>query len=586
MKKTVHCLGRIVRDCFRVYPLFAAAVFASETVNAAAGILNPVLLAYLLELAGGHGLGERNFILAVVWYGVCILLPSVTEVINGSLTEVAKVRGEKYFGRQMFVFSEKLRLEALEDPKVLDSFQKADSAVRRGGIQFEVLNGVIATAGALAGCVGTMAVVGRYSPLLAVSGAVGMLPALLSKMYFEKLMTRLRRRQSRITRQCGYFWGLFSDREAVKEMRVMGFEAFMKAKWQDLNIKRVREIREVQLDTGKKQAAGIFVQNLFSALNIGLAFYLMARGKISVGEFAACISAFAVYESCMVRAIVNYFDVAGKYHIAEDYYDYFTVPTEAEGSMEYRPFQEKVTAENVHFWYCGSDREALQGLNLEIKKGEHVVIVGENGSGKTTLSKLLAGAYLPCRGEIRFDGQSTEELKRSGLYAHVSVVSQDFMRYLFTLRENIGISALKRMSDTERMEALTKQVLDRAFLEKAGGLDVQLGREFGGVELSGGEWQKVAIARGLWKESDLIILDEPTSALDPLVEYEILCRFVEMTKGKTSVIISHRVGICRTADKIIVMKDGRVQECGRHEELLHAGGEYARLWTAQAKWYP
>ena len=585
MRKTFGYLGRIARDCFRVYPLFVAAFFASETVNAAAGILNPMLLAYLLELAGGHGPGERNFILAVALYGACIVLPSVTEVVNGGLTEVARIRGEKYFGRQMFVFSERIRLEELEDPEILDRFQKADTAVRRGGVQFEVLYGIIGTAGALAGCVGTVAVVAGYSPVLAVSGLLGVLPALFSKMYFERLMTGLRRRQSRIMRQSGYFWGLFSNREAVREMRVMGFEAFMRGKWQELNKKRIREIREVQIDTSKKQVAGIVVQNLFSALNIGIAFYLMMRGRISVGEFAACISAFAVYEGCVTRVIVNVFDVLGKYHIAEDYYDYFTIPTEADGSGEYRPFQEKITAENVHFWYCGSDRDAIRGLSLEIKKGEHVVIVGENGSGKTTLSRLLAGVYLPCAGSIRFDGQSTAELKRGSLYACISAVPQDFMRYRFTLRENIGISDISRMGDTERLEALARQVLDEAFLEKAGGLDVQLGREFAGVELSGGEWQKIAIARGLWKESDFIILDEPTSALDPLVEYDIMCRFMEMTKGRTSVIISHRVGICRTADRIIVMKDGRVEECGRHEELLRAGGEYARLWRAQAKWY-
>lgn len=129
------------------------------------------------------------------------------------------------------------------------------------------------------------------------------------------------------------------------------------------------------------------------------------------------------------------------------------------------------------------------------------------------------------------------------------------------------------------------QVAGEEFLQKLGGIHVQLGRAFGGQELSGGEWQKVAIARGLWKKSDIIILDEPTSALDPLVEYHILTKFVEMIRNKTSVIISHRVGICRTADKIIVMKEGRVAEIGGHEELLQAGGEYARIWREQAKWY-
>ena len=141
------------------------------------------------------------------------------------------------------------------------------------------------------------------------------------------------------------------------------------------------------------------------------------------------------------------------------------------------------------------------------------------------------------------------------------------------------------MEDTVAMERLVRNVAGEEFLDKTGGLDVQLGREFGGLELSGGEWQKIAIARGLWKESDIIILDEPTSALDPLVEYDILTKFVDMIQDKTSVIISHRVGICRTADKIIVMQNGRAVECGGHEELLAAGGEYSRIWSEQAKWY-
>lgn len=213
------------------------------------------------------------------------------------------------------------------------------------------------------------------------------------------------------------------------------------------------------------------------------------------------------------------------------------------------------------------------------------MIVGENGSGKTTLSKLLAGAYMPRTGKIFYDGRKTADLERKSLYRHISVVSQDFMHYNFSLRENVGISDISRIQDSAAMEELLTDVAGQEFMEKLGDLDVQLGREFGGKELSGGEWQKVAIARGLWKDSDIVILDEPTSALDPLMEYDILSKFVEMIRGKTSIIISHRVGVCRTADKIIVMKDGRVVECGKHEELLQKNGEYSRIWQEQAKWY-
>ena len=274
-----------------------------------------------------------------------------------------------------------------------------------------------------------------------------------------------------------------------------------------------------------------------------------------------------------------------RYQYTEDYYDYFAIPVEQNGSRQYLPFREQIQVEDVTFAYKGADRNALDGVNCSIQKGEHVVIVGENGSGKTTLSRLLTGAYLPRSGQVTYDGQGTSKLDRKSLYKHISVVSQDFVHYQFSLRENVGISDISRIQDGAAMEALLSEVAGPEFLKDIGSLDMQLGREFGGRELSGGEWQKIAIARGLWKDSDIIILDEPTSALDPLVEYDILSRFKEMIQDKTSVIISHRVGMCRSADKIIVMKDGRVAECGKHEELLALGGEYARIWEEQAKWY-
>ena len=332
-------------------------------------------------------------------------------------------------------------------------------------------------------------------------------------------------------------------------------------------------------------------------LILGWLFSCWCRAGFPRGAFAACLSAFTAYDSSLQTFIAMLFDAVATYHVVEDYYDYFTVPVEEDGSRGYRPFQDAISVEDVYFRYSGSDRDALKGLSCRIQKGEHVVIVGENGSGKTTFAKILTGAYLPSAGHVSYDRQKTGELRRRSLYDHISVVLQDFVHYQFTLRENIGISCLRRMAEeTARagkkagtdgitMEELVSRVAGEDFLQKIGGLDVQIGREFGGEELSGGEWQKIAIARGLWKDSDIIILDEPTSALDPLVEYDILSKFVEMIQDKTSVIISHRVGICRGADKIIVIEDGKMAECGRHEDLLEKQGEYARIWQEQAKWY-
>lgn len=191
----------------------------------------------------------------------------------------------------------------------------------------------------------------------------------------------------------------------------------------------------------------------------------------------------------------------------------------------------------------------------------------------------------PARGGVYHDGRDIARIRKNELYRDVSLVPQDFVHYNFSLRENICISDFTCRKDEERIRGVVQAVGIQELVQGLGGLDAQLGREFGGSELSGGEWQKVAIARGLFRDSGLILLDEPTSALDPLVEYEILTGFLKLIRGKTSVIISHRVGICRHADKVVVMKAGKVVECGGHEELVRAGGEYARIWGEQAKWY-
>ena len=624
MKKTVRYLKYIFTDCYRAFPGFFVMNYVLDAIGILTAVASPVLLARILELAGEESGGSGALAGTILLFGLCLACAPVVEVFFRTASKRAGVQGERYFGGKLVSFSEKIRLEALEDPETLDKFQRANAGENRQIDFFEQVNLALKSA---VTSIGMVAVVGRYSPILILTGLVTLFPAVLTKVSFERKMTAFRRSQSGILRRSDYLRGLFSHREAVKEMRVMGFEGYVTERWKAANAEKVRGFRNINLDVRKKQMWGIVVINCCYAFNIGVAFFLLVQGRISPGAFAACLSAFTAYDSSLQTFIAMLFQAVATYHVVEDYYDYFAVPTEEDGSLEYRPFQEAISAEDVHFRYSGSDRDALKGLTCRIQKGEHVVIVGENGSGKTTFAKILTGAYLPSAGYVAYDGQKTAKLRRKSLYEHISVVLQDFVHYQFTLRENIGISCLRRMAEETdmakggtmadkvalaeenvgigvkavtgkiakaeekaingriTMEELVSRVAGEDFLQKIGGLDVQMGREFGGEELSGGEWQKVAIARGLWKDSEIIILDEPTSALDPLVEYDILSKFVEMIQDKTSVIISHRVGICRSADKIIVMKDGKVAECGRHEELLEKQGEYARIWREQAKWY-
>lgn len=583
MRKIFRYIKYIFTDCYKAFPGFCIMNYTVDLIGIVSAVASPVLLAFILELAGAEGSGSVAPLAgAITLYGVCLACTPVTEVLFRTASKKAGVLGRRYFGAKLVAFSEKIRLEALENPETLDRFHRADAGANSQLAFFEQVS-LIGKSAMTA--VGMMAVVGRYSPVLILTGLFCLFPQVLTKIYFEKKLTALRRAESNVLRRCDYLRGLFADKEAVKEMRVMGFEGHVTKRWKEANAEKVRMYRRTNLDLHKKQVCGIILINCCYAFNIGMAFYLMVQGRISPGAFAACLTAFTAYDSNLQTLIAVFFNAVSTYHVAEDYYDYFTLPAEEDGSREYQPLQEAICAENLFFRYSGSSEDALRGLSCRIEKGEHVVIVGENGSGKTTFSKLLTGAYLPSAGYVAYDGQRTGDLRRKSLYEHISVVLQDFVHYHFSLRENIGISDLGRMGDTEGMEELVRRVAGEEFLEKTGGLDVQLGREFGGEELSGGEWQKIAIARGLWKDSDIIILDEPTSALDPLVEYDILSKFVEMIRDKTSIIISHRVGICRTADKIIVMKEGRMAECGRHEELLRKGGEYAKIWREQARWY-
>lgn len=494
-------------------------------------------------------------------------------------------RKEGTYGWNMYGYARRLRLEALEEAKVLDGFRKADAAYSRHLAASRMFSYLLMDVESALVCVSTFFVVGSFSLWLLPGAVLGVLPHLLIDVLNEKRRSGTYREQSGKRRRLRYLWQLFCTKEPVKEMRTMGFAGFLKEKWVGANVEVVREMEELELKAIRLSAAGVMLKNLSYVANVAIALLLMVRGGLAVGQFAACLTAFGLLQDNLSMLSEYVARFLQSWHHVEEYYDFFRAETEKEGEEDYRPFQREVELRGVHYRYPGGDRDALDGVDLTIRKGEHVVIVGVNGSGKTTLSKVLTGAYEVCSGGVYYDGRDIAGIRKSGLYRDVSLVPQDFVHYHFSLRENICISDFTRREDEERIRGVVQAVGIQELVQGLGGLDAQLGREFGGSELSGGEWQKVAIARGLFRDSGLILLDEPTSALDPLVEYEILTGFLKLIQGKTSVIISHRVGICRHADKVVVMKAGKVVECGGHEELVRAGGEYARIWGEQAKWY-
>ena len=321
-------------------------------------------------------------------------------------------------------------------------------------------------------------------------------------------------------------------------------------------------------------------------LAVGLAVW----GQMEACVFGALISALLNMQNCIKAFLEAVGELPELLSLYNNYDAYLKLGEEFKEKEDKRCVdrqpqisfsQKKICLEHVFFSYPEMQKNVLEDICLDILPGEHIAIVGENGSGKSTLAKLILGLYPVLKGTIRWGEIDLNQCMVENLYRHISVVSQNFVKYYLTLKENIGISCVEKLESDSEIIRVLEQV---GFTEKIS-LNQQLGTEYGGVDFSLGQWQKLAIARGILRNAEIIVMDEPTSALDAITENEVLNLFMRVMEEKTALLISHRIGICCKMDKIVVMKKGRIVEIGSHEELLRKNGEYARLYWAQAGWY-
>ncbi len=313
----------------------------------------------------------------------------------------------------------------------------------------------------------------------------------------------------------------------------------------------------------------------------------LLAGRISAGAFAAVLSSVEILYERFASLLQK---ISGSHSLkpyVNNFFDFIHENAVSEKGETVAPdfTNDGIRVENVSFTYPGRDVPTIHDLNLTIRPGETVAIVGENGSGKTTLSKLLLGLYKPETGNVTVGGRNTKSTAQHALFSKTSAVFQNFVCYrAMTLGDNLRVA--DPTSDRDVRKALAQGLID-ANDEKTfpHGTDTMMGREFGGTELSGGQWQRIAIARGLYREHEMIVLDEPTSAIDPLEESRLYRQFAELSEGKTSLLITHRLGSARIADRILVMEGGKIIGDGSHEELLVSGGKYAEMWAMQAANY-
>jgi len=581
----------VYRDCYKARFFLMLLLSILYIVPIFDG-LTPLIFTSITQNAQDYLIGKSN--VSVIWLPVeiflvlhmVIILAGIAKKFLSTLTDQ---RCSQIFGNQLFEKTAKIAQIDFENSNTYEKYKLAYRAISEaeGGFQNSLFGSVETGANLFCNIVSIGIAIGimvSYSYKLIIFATVSVVLTFIINIYSEKVRNNLRHRQITKTRQCDYFWSLFSKKEAVKEMRVLNVGEFFKQKWIIIRNEMLEEETSVEGKLLLLLNLGMIVKNFFYGVNIAISIFLTINQTITIAEFAGCLVAFSTLQGAATNITYIMSELYRLLHYAEDFYNFIALKTEEAGIEDFGLFTSEIKLENVFFSYPNTKRYALDKINLTIKKGEHVVIVGENGSGKTTLSKLLTGCFKPVLGKVLMDNQDISQIKPESILKNFSVVSQNFIHYNMTLRENITISDISNRDNDFVLDSAIKKANLEMVVEQCGGKDVLLGKEFGGYELSGGQWQKIAIARGIFRDAPIIILDEPTSALDPLIEAEILERFMEMSHNKTSIIISHRVGVCRLADKIIVMKHGKVVEIGKHEELIKLGGEYTNIWNSQAKW--
>ena len=481
-----------------------------------------------------------------------------------------------------------LDLQAYEDPVFYDRLERArvQATDRLGMIQSigrlvqQVITAVLMSISIMA-----------FSPWLMLLLCTGVLPAFLGESHFAFLGYEKNFRQTPVRRQLDYLRVLSGSKEAAKELKLFDLSPFLSERFtslankvydEDVALSRRRFVLGSGLSvlgTMGYYAAYVFV--IWKAL----------LGQISIGSLTFLAGAIQQASLNIQQVFSTLAGIADQALFLTDLLAFFAMQPTIRSKPNARPapvpMREGIEFRNVSFRYPGTERMVLQGLDLRLDVGERMALIGENGEGKTTVVKLITRLYDPTEGQILMDGVDLREYRLEDLYREIGVIFQDFMRYELTARENVAVGRIGELANTGLlMDAAQKSGADEVIAKLPLAYEQMLGRRFeGGVDLSGGEWQKLALARAYLRDAQLLILDEPTAALDARSEFEVFHRFVELTTGKTALFISHRFSTVRMADRIVVLKGGAVAEEGSHEQLVNLGGLYAEMFAMQAASY-
>ena len=598
----IDCLKNMIKRLVYIYKLVWDARPALMFILAFMAVFNGVqsiIGAYISKmLLDGLQLAVQGQLESFQTLGLLLLLQILFQlavtIINSVSNIVTRLSNE--------LLTNSIKLKIMNKAKTIDMakfdlpefYSQLENANREAGNRpIQVLQASFSIVSTLISLIGFIAVLGSrlwYAPLLII--ATTLPSAIITYRYRRKMFSYVRRR-SKDRREMDYYSGLLVDKDLVKEVKLFDLSETFIGKYKQIFSNYFKGLKTLIVAEG---VWGIVIAILSSIVNGGI-FLSIAKsvfdGKMSIGDYSLYTNALfsistnvstlistsaSIYEGTLfIDNMIAFMEVEPQ-----------LVPSIKNPRKVQHHAQHTIEFKNVSFSYPGTNRYVLKKINLTLRPGETVVLVGLNGAGKTTLLKLLTRLYDPTEGTILLDGYDIREYDVKDLYSMFGIIFQDFGKYAFTVQENIGFGESKRMTDTDAIkEAAQKSSADEFIQKLKKGYQTPLMRIFedNGLELSIGQWQKLAVARAFFRNSDIIILDEPTASLDPLAEQEIFTQFETLSKGKTTIFVSHRLSSATIASKIVVLEYGEIIEIGTHKELMQKNGKYAQLFQTQAHRY-
>jgi len=516
--------------------------------------------------------------------GFAAILMRVIDFCDTTLAE----RFMKHISVRLMKHAANLDLMSYEDPVFYDKLERArvqsTDRVQMIKISGRLIQETVTTISLAAG-------IFVYSPWLLIALVACVVPAFLGETHFAFLGYSLSFQQTPARRELDYLRLLGGTKEGAKELKLFGLAPFLVGRYSDV----ATELHDQTIGVARHR---LFIGSLLAMVGVAgyygtyaFVIYHTVIGAITLDTMIFLAGAIGGASSNIQAVFTTFSEIANQALFMTDLLQFFAVKPKIFSKPGALPAPKKIQQgfefKNVSFAYPGSSRMILKNVSFKLTPSERIAIVGENGQGKTTIVKLLTRLYDPTEGQILLDGRDLREYDLESLWQEIGVIFQDFMRYEMTASANIAVGRIEERNNPFQIRAAAnKSLAEQAIRRLPKGFDQVLGSRFeGAVDLSGGEWQKIAIARAYLRDAQLLILDEPTAALDARSEHEVFQRFSELTEGKMSLLISHRFSTVKMSNRILVLKDGEIAEQGQHEQLLRMGGHYAGMFELQAANY-